>query len=123
MARLSPDQLVGKSTAELIPQTPAARAQYDALVQKFLAEIATESELEGVRADGARVWATSSVRPIRDANGQVIATQSAFVDITARKRAEEALWVSEERLARVLNSAMDAIVTFDIITRSGPTSG
>jgi PAS domain S-box-containing protein len=53
------------------------------------------------------------VRPIFDAQGRVVATRSTHVDITDRKRMEEALRLSEERLARILDSAMDAIVTFD----------
>ena len=39
------------------------------------------------------------------------------VDITDRKRPEEALRLSEERLAQILDSAMDAIITFDTTRR------
>ena len=63
------------------------------------------------------VWVRLSVRPIRDSTGRVEATRSTLIDVTALKRAEAALRASEERLARVLASAMDAIVTFDASRR------
>lgn len=55
----------------------------------------------------------ASVRPIFDEHGRIVATRSTHVDITDRKRAEEALRLSEQRLASILDSAMDAILTFD----------
>src|SRR5207247_129672 len=74
-------------------------------------------ELEWRRADGTTLWTRASVRPIFTAQGRVEASRSIHVDITDRKRAEEALRVSEERLARILASAMDAIITFDAARR------
>jgi len=64
-------------------------------------------------ADGSLGWAAVSTRAIRDQEGRIVEAQTIISDITDRKRAEEALRVSEERLARVIDSAMDAIVTFD----------
>jgi PAS domain S-box-containing protein len=69
------------------------------------------------RKDGESVWVRLSMRPIRDAAGRVEATRSTLTDVTALKRAEDALRASEERLARVLASAMDAIVTIDASRR------
>jgi PAS domain S-box-containing protein len=55
----------------------------------------------------------STKTPYRDAAGQVVGLIGISRDITVRKRAEEALRESEERLARVFESAMDAILTLD----------
>src|SRR5262249_58628844 len=66
---------------------------------------------------GSAVWVRLSMRPIRDATGRVEATRSTLTDVTALKRAEDALRASEERLARVLASAMDANVTIDTTRR------
>jgi formate hydrogenlyase transcriptional activator len=108
------DQLLGRVAFELLADTPNGRPKAERIFKRFLAgqEILNE-ELEWRRADGTELWTRASVRPIFDAQGQVEATRSMHVDITDRKRAEEALRLSEERLARILDSAMDGIVTFD----------
>ena len=51
------------------------------------------------------------VKPLRDRR-DTRAARSTLVDVTDRKRAE-ALRDSEQRLSRILESAMDAIVTMD----------
>ena len=48
-----------------------------------------------------------------DGDGRMRYALSALTDITARKRVQEALQQSEERLAGILRSAMDAIVLVD----------
>ena len=108
------DQLLGRVVFDLLAHTPSGKPRARAIFERFLAGLETlNEELEWRRADGTTLWTRASVRPIRDAQGRVEATRSVHVDITDRKRAEEALRVSEERLARILDSAMDAIVTFD----------
>jgi formate hydrogenlyase transcriptional activator len=108
-----PEQLRGVHFLDLGADSAAGKPQQQALYERFLAGEETVSELEGRRRDGGAFWIRSHVRPLRDASGAVTATQSVLVDITDRKRAEEALRESEERLSRVLSSAMDAIVTID----------
>jgi PAS domain S-box-containing protein len=49
----------------------------------------------------------------RDVEGQVVGLIGISRDITERREAERALGESEERLARVVESALDAIVTMD----------
>lgn len=55
----------------------------------------------------------STKTPYRDEEGRIIGLIGISRDITGRKEAERALHESEERLARILESAMDAIVTID----------
>lgn len=57
---------------------------------------------EVVRKDGSRGFAEASVSPLRDENGDVIGFRGVGRDITARKRAEEALKQSEERYRSIL---------------------
>jgi PAS domain S-box-containing protein len=108
-----PEELRGRHFLELGADSAGGKPHQQALNEQFLAGTETVSEVEGRRKDGSLFWVRTHVRPLRDARGDVFATQSVLVDITDRKRAEEALRASEERLARILASAMDAIVTFD----------
>lgn len=108
------NHLLGRVVFDLLADTPDGKPKARAIFERFLAgqEVLNE-ELEWRRADGSVVWTRASMRPIFDAQGRVVATRSTHVDITDRKRTEEALRLSEERLARILDSAMDAIITFD----------
>src|SRR5262245_16529284 len=112
------DQLLGRVVFDLLADTPDGKAKAHAIFERFLSGLETlNEEIEWRRPDGTPLWTRASVRPIFDAQGRVVATRSTHVDITDRKRAEEALRLSEERLARILASAMDAIITFDVTRR------
>jgi PAS domain S-box-containing protein len=50
------------------------------------------------RVDGDEVQVLASTGPVRDASGAVVGALGLFTDITARKRTEEALRTSQERL-------------------------
>jgi len=106
-------ELAGRSFGDFLPETPTGRPRAEEMNRAFLAGIETGGELEARRKDGSVLWVRAVVRPIRDAEGRVESSQSILLDITDRKRAEEALRVSEQRLSRVLDSALDAIVTLD----------
>ncbi len=56
-------------------------------------------EYRAVAADGRIVWLRDLVRVVRDTKGQVCQLRGVMVDITERKRAEEALRESEASLA------------------------
>ncbi|MGB7622424.1 MAG: ATP-binding protein [Terriglobia bacterium] len=51
--------------------------------------------------------------PVRDATGQPMYRTSMIQDTNERKRSEEAVRFGEERLAAVIDNAMDAIITVD----------
>lgn len=54
--------------------------------------------------DGQRRTILNSAKPIRDANGQIIGTVAALMDITHRREMEKALRRSEQHLRNVLSS-------------------
>jgi PAS domain S-box-containing protein len=81
------DKLVGRPVLDLYADTPSGRAKAQEVLKRFLAgEEIHDEELEMHRADGSEVWVSLSVRPIRDKEGRVVASRSAIVDITERKK-------------------------------------
>jgi PAS domain S-box-containing protein len=107
-----PDRLRGMSFRDLCADGPTGKGRAEAMYVDFIAGRESTGVLEGRRADGSVLWVDAVVRPLRDEKGQVYSTQSVLVDVTAAKLAEEALRATEARLARILDSALDAIVAF-----------
>jgi PAS domain S-box-containing protein len=61
------------------------------------------------RRDSTTIWVAGDTRTITNADGEVVGLQSSAVDITARKRAEEALRESEERFRLLAEDSIDVI--------------
>ncbi|MFT3746171.1 MAG: PAS domain S-box protein [Pyrinomonadaceae bacterium] len=107
-------ELIGKKVEILVPER--FRFAHPGHREKFFAEpyaqtLGTDRELFGLRKDGTEFPIELGVNPLKTDEGtMVLATVS---DITDRKRAEEALRNSQEQLAGIINSAMDAIITVD----------
>lgn len=112
----------------LPPGTPSPA--YDVMLSKFIhpddAPLLQETfasamqsgsvyELEHriVRPDGSVRVVHDRARPYFDAEGKLVRYVGATLDITERKKAEEALRASEQRLIGVLESMPDAFVSFD----------
>ncbi len=74
------------------------------------------SQFRWRRKDGQTVWTESYLSPMSDENGKVIGLRGVTLDITERKRAEEALWQAEERDRAILNAMPDLMF---IQTRDG----
>jgi PAS domain S-box-containing protein len=66
-----------------------------------------------IRKDGRVIDATISGKCLRRADGSVDYFVALLQDITERKRAEEQLRESEERMRAILESALDCIITID----------
>jgi len=71
------------------------------------------SELRLRRKDGSSIWVVENVAATCDEQGGVTLIEGTMVDISAHKRAEDALRDSQERLFDIITSAMDAIITID----------
>lgn len=65
------------------------------------------------RKDGTPFWNEFSISPIRDESGTITHFVGIQTDVTARVNAERALRENEARMAGIISSAMDAIITID----------
>jgi PAS domain S-box-containing protein len=106
-------ELVGQKTVFDL-QTPASREIGIAAYRKLIAQGSIQDlELEFVRKDGSLLTVLLNASVARDAHGRFHKTRSAIIDVTARKRAEEALRASEAKFRGFLESAPDAMVILD----------
>ena len=66
------------------------------------------------RKDGQVITVLNNSRPLTDERGEIVGMLSTLLDITDRKRNEEALRASEERYATILKTAMDGFWMSDL---------
>jgi PAS domain S-box-containing protein len=108
---------VGRTLHDLYAQTPRGiPAALDVRRRIFAGEEVRGEELEARRADGSTFWLRVSVAPERDADGQAIGGRIMAIDISAEKRAEQAVRVSE-----YLAQEIRAVHNVDEIVGHSPT--
>jgi PAS domain S-box-containing protein len=107
-----PDDMVGRPVLDFCADVPEGKGKAQELFQQFIAghEFRNE-EILMQREDGGQPWICLSVRPLLDADGEVVAGLSMAIDITDRKQAEEALREHASWLA--LAGAAGGVGTFD----------
>ena len=94
----SPEELVALSPEKMTKMIhPDDRETFFNRFSQSLAGKETESiyQVRGIRKDGSTLWLEASAKLI-EYNGQP-AVQGMFLDITERKKAEEAIWQAAER--------------------------
>jgi PAS domain S-box-containing protein len=103
------EELLGKSDHDLFPKELADKYRADdRRVTETGCLFETVEEHETPR--GERLFVQVLKCPVLDSKGKIVGTQVIFWDVTARKRAEEALQNSERRYRQFTEGSQDAIV-------------
>jgi PAS domain S-box-containing protein len=109
------DELVGQKMTNIIPVGFAERLIADgtrSAAEALAQQIGTGIELSGRRKDGSEFPIEIMLSPLESAKGMLVT--AAIRDISERKRAEETLRTSEERLRLIVSHAKDyAILMLD----------
>jgi len=108
----SPQEVIGKNTAEILQSTYEGISREDVRAS-LLREGRWEGEGKYIARDGHVVYALTSASTIRDRVGNPVAFVIIQHDITERKRVDEALRASEERFRMLVNSMDDVVFTLD----------
>jgi len=90
---------------------PKARQVFEALKKDIPVE---NEEMVYRKKDGDNAYGLLSVSAMKDRGGNIVSSRSVIVDITERKRAEEKLRESEERLRTIAKASGDYIMMLDM---------
>jgi PAS domain S-box-containing protein len=105
-----PEEIIGRSILTLIPSE--LRSEEDMILAKLRAgERIDHFETTRLRKDGTRVKVNITISPVHDAEGRIIGASKIVRDITTRLQNEE----SRHRLAAIVDSAEDAIISKDLM--------
>jgi PAS domain S-box-containing protein len=105
------EEMVGQSITRV--QSPDRPEEEAHILEEAKRGRTRHYETVRVRKDGQRLELSLTVFPIRDGRGDIIGISSTARDITEGKRAERLIQESRARLAGIIGSAMDAIISVD----------
>jgi len=107
-----PQEAIGQSILMLIP--PELHAEEASILQCLRrGEAVHDLETVRLRKDGERIAVSLTSSPVRDERGRIVGASKVVRDVSAAKQAERELAQSRARLAGIVESAMDAIITVD----------
>jgi len=107
------DEIIGQSYSRFFTPDQIGAGLPDRILRKAESIGHVTVEDWRVRKDGSLFWAKVTLTALRDEQGKLRGFSKVTQDLTARKQVEEELRESQSRLAGIVESAMDAIITID----------
>lgn len=106
------DEMIGQPIRRIIP--PELQTEEDYILSRIRAgERLEHYETVRLSKDGTRLDVSLTISPIKNNAGQIIGASKIARDVTDRTRTERALRESQDRLAGLIASAMDAVIAVD----------
>jgi PAS domain S-box-containing protein len=109
----SETEILGQDVSVVFPTEARDSGRPGAQLKIAATQGSFREEAERVRKDGSRFWADVAITALRDEKGELRGYAQVIRDISERKRASRDMAESRSRLASVVESAMDAIITVD----------
>jgi len=109
-------EILGRNVVgTIVPETEFTGRDLAHLMEEIRRDPAKfkDNENENIKRNGERVWIAWKNRPIFNEEGELYEIHSVGIDITGRKRAEDALRESEALWRSITESSPDHIVTLD----------
>jgi PAS domain S-box-containing protein len=109
----SAQEILGRQFSLFYPEEAVQRGRPQELLKIAAIEGSFHEEAERVRKDGSRFWADIAITALYDESGRLTGYTKVVRDISERKQAIRDMAEGRSRLAGVVESAMDAIITVD----------
>jgi diguanylate cyclase (GGDEF)-like protein/PAS domain S-box-containing protein len=105
------EEIYALSGIAMLYRNPAERAEFELALDRH-GEIHNAEFVLHCR-DGSQVVVLESARIVRDEEQRIVAYEGTIANITARKRAEQAMFAEKERAQVTLQSIGEAVITTD----------
>src|ERR1700722_9790171 len=105
------EEIYALSGIAMLYLNPAERAEFELALERH-GEIHNAESVLSCR-DGSKVVVLESARVVRDEEQRIVAYEGTIANITARKRAEQAMFAEKERAQVTLQSIGEAVITTD----------
>jgi PAS domain S-box-containing protein len=106
-------EVVGRRSTDFLTEASRRYATEVTLPEFFKTGVARDVEYQMVKKNEEVIDVLLSAIAERDKAGEIIHTLAFAVDVTERKRSEEALRESEERFRKIFDNSNDAIMLID----------
>jgi len=105
--KIKPDEIAGKTDYDFYPRELAEK--YRADDREILESGKVEDVEEKYSVNGQEFYVYTIKTPVRDESGEITGIMGIFWDITEKKRTEEALKQSTEKLLAAMNAIIEAM--------------